>query len=109
MMDQYGKPKRNYTSLEFSHLYLPQDFKALFEAIRQVVEEKVQTITLDLKGRNSEDETEEIDFTTTLSVLRRNHEQKTSVLLVNSIKGEGIDVALSGHFQYGHDRHGVLQ
>lgn len=81
MMDEHGKPEKNYTSLEFSRLYNPTDFKRMIEALKLLIENKEETITLELKAKPYEEATEEKDFITTLSVLQRNKRNKATVII----------------------------
>ena len=83
-IDQNGKPGKSYTPLEFSRLYNPTDFKLLIEALKQLIENKTGSTTFDLRTKSTE-EAEEREYTTTLSVLRRNkHGRPTAILCTAS-------------------------
>ena len=83
-MGQNGKAGRSFTSLEISRLYNPTDFKRLIEALKQLIENKSGNITLNLRAKLMEDG-EEREFTTTLSVLRRNKRNRPAVILCTGI------------------------
>ena len=80
MMDQHGKAEKTYSSLEFSRLYASGDFKLLIEAMKRLIENKAESISLDLKSKPSEG-AEEREYTTTLSVLRRNKHNRPTIIL----------------------------
>ena len=80
MMDQHGKAEKTYSSLEFSRLYASGDFKLLIEAMKKLIENKAESISLDLKSKPSEG-AEEREYTTTLSVLRRNKHNRPTIIL----------------------------
>ena len=80
MMDQHGKAEKTYSSLEFSRLYASGDFKLLIEAMKMLIENKTESISLDLKSKPSEG-AEEREYTTTLSVLRRNKHNRPTIIL----------------------------
>ena len=80
MMDSAGYPERNYSLLEFSHRFDPNDFTQLTEALRLVIEEKVPTYTLQLKEYEN-DLIHSNNYTATLSVLRRDKHKKPSVII----------------------------
>lgn len=81
MMDQHGMPAKSYTSLEFSRIYSPTDFKRMIEALKQLIEKKTESITFDLRRKSTEEEAEEREYTTTLSVLRRNKHNRPTIIL----------------------------
>ena len=81
MMNQQGKPDKTYTSLEFSHLYSPTDFKTLIEALKQLIENKTESITLDIRANANDDSTEEHEYLATLSVLRRNKRNRPTIII----------------------------
>jgi signal transduction histidine kinase/ABC-type amino acid transport substrate-binding protein len=81
IMDQHGMPKNTYSSLAFSRFYMPDDFKKLTEAIRQIVYGEMNTVTMVMKSKLTEDATEYRDLASTLSVLRRNIHNKPSVII----------------------------
>lgn len=80
MMDSAGYPERNYSLLEFSHRFDPNDFTLLTEGLRQVIDEKVPTCTLQLKEYES-DLIHSSNYMATLSVLRRDKHKKPSVII----------------------------
>ena len=80
MMDSAGYPERNYSLLEFSHRFDPNDFTQLTEGLRMVIEEKVPTCTLQLKEYEN-DLIHSNNYTATLSVLRRDKHKKPSVII----------------------------
>ena len=81
IMDQHGMPKKNYTSLGFSRLYHPTDFKILTEALRQIILGEKETLTLMLKAKPNEEATEMRVYASTLSVLRRDKRNKPSTII----------------------------
>ena len=81
MMDKHGKPEESYKSLEFSQRYLPQDFERLTNALKQVIDEKVPTITLDIVSRDNREHHQERDYTITLSVLSRDKNNKPETII----------------------------
>ena len=80
LMDQYGKPEKAYSSIEFSRLYSPADFKKLIEALKQLIENKTENMTIDLKTKPTE-EAEEREYVSNLSVLRRNKHNRPTLIL----------------------------
>ena len=80
MVNEHGKIAKAYSSLEFSRYYIPADFKILIEALKKLIENKTESVTLDLKTKPTE-ESEEREFTTTLSVLRRNKHNRPTIIL----------------------------
>ena len=80
MMDSAGYPERTYSLLEFSHRFDPIDFNMLTEGLRQVIEEKTPTVTLQLKEYEN-DLINNNTYTVTLSVLRRDKHNKPSVII----------------------------
>ena len=80
MMDSAGYPERSYSLLEFSHRFDPNDFALLTEGLRQVIEEKAPTYTLQLKEYEN-DLIHSSNYTATLSVLRRDRHKKPSVII----------------------------
>ena len=80
LLDQHGKTEKAFSSLEFSRHYTPSDFKILIEALKRLIENKTESVTLDLKTKPTE-EAEEREFTTTLSVLRRNKHNRPTIIL----------------------------
>ena len=81
IMDQHGMPKKNYSSLAFSRLYQPDDFKLLTEAIRQIIIGDIETKTMVLRAKINEESTEMRDLASTLSVLRRDRNNKPSIII----------------------------
>ena len=73
-LDRNGKPQRSYTSLEFARLYHPEDFRHLGEGIRKLVSGSTDKVTLELKAKDDESNTDKMrEYVIMLSVLR--HEQ----------------------------------
>ena len=79
VMDQHGKPQREYSSLEFSRRYSADDFLHLNQALKQVIEDKVHTIALDIRSR--QDDGEERDYSIKLSVFQRDKDKKPTVII----------------------------
>ena len=80
LMDQYGKPQKTYSSLEFSRLYAPSDFKMLIEGLKQLIENKTENMNLHLKTKPTE-EADEREYVINLSVLRRNKQNRPTLIL----------------------------
>ncbi len=81
MMDNNGRPQRQYSGLEFAHLYHPEDFHRIGEAIRLLIAGEKEQVTLELKAFDNENDSEqEREFVTMLSVLRSN-DGKPSVII----------------------------
>ena len=80
-MDQHGKPIRTYSSLEIAQRYSPEDFTKLSTAIKQVLNEQVPSVSLNIAIKESETSNEKRDYDVILSVLRRDKKNKPSVLL----------------------------
>ena len=81
MMDQHGKPANNYTSLEISQRYSPEDFAKLTIAIKQVVNDQVPSVSLNIAVKESGTKDDIRDYDVVLSVLRRNKKKKPSVII----------------------------
>ena len=81
VMDQHGRPKRTYTSLEFSQRYKADGFNKLTNALNQVIQEEVPSVTINLLVWEFGQETEPRNFNLTLSVLRRDRLKKPSVII----------------------------
>ena len=81
VMDQQGRPVRDYTSLEFSQLYQPSDFIKLTDALKQIIEDQTDSITLELRARSDEEAPEESYYRSTLAVLRRDKKNKPAVII----------------------------
>lgn len=80
MLDSAGYSERNYSLLEFSHRFDPNDFTALTDGLQKVIEEKTPTYTLQLKEYEN-DLIHSNNYTATLSVLRRDKHKKPSVII----------------------------
>ena len=81
-MEENGKPGREFTSLEFSRRYDPEEFRKLSDALKQVIEGKAKTVTLDIKAREYDSaDSEERNYTITLSVLRRDKDRRPSTII----------------------------
>lgn len=81
MMDQHGKPANNYTSLEISQHYSPEDFAKLTIAMKQVVNDQVPSVSLNIAVKESGTKDDIRDYDVVLSVLRRNKKKKPSVII----------------------------
>ena len=81
VMDQHGMPKKTYTSLAFSRLYQTADFKILTEELRQIILGEKETVTLSLKAKATEEDTEMRTYASTLSVLRKDKGNKPSIII----------------------------
>ena len=80
-VSQGGKPLQSITSLEFSQLYRPEDFKRLMQAMDAIIKQKHEAVTLELKAKEKAGDTQERDYTVTLSILRRNKMGKPIAVL----------------------------
>lgn len=81
VMDSSGHAERSYSLLEYSHRFDPNDFTNLTEGLRNVIEGKSETVTIQLK----EYENNLIDsnnYTVTLSVLRRDKHKRPSIIII---------------------------
>lgn len=81
VMDSSGHAERSYSLLEYSHRFDPNDFTNLTDGLRNVIEGKSETVTIQLK----EYENNLIDsnnYTVTLSVLRRDKHKRPSIIII---------------------------
>ena len=81
VMDSSGHAERSYSLLEYSHRFDPNDFTNLTDGLRNVIEGKSETVTIQLK----EYENNLIDsnnYTATLSVLRRDKHKRPSIIII---------------------------
>lgn len=81
VMDSSGHAERSYSLLEYSHRFDPNDFTNLTDGLRNVIEGKSETVTIQLK----EYENNMIDsnnYTVTLSVLRRDKHKRPSIIII---------------------------
>lgn len=81
VMDSSGHAERSYSQLEYSHRFDPNDFTNLTDGLRNVIEGKSETVTIQLK----EYENNLIDsnnYTVTLSVLRRDKHKRPSIIII---------------------------
>lgn len=81
LMDLHGKPEKNYTALEFSQRYAPDDFIRLTNALKQVIDEQIPSKSLDILVKDNGKDTKGRNFNITLSVLRRDKKNKPSVII----------------------------
>ena len=81
VMDQHGRPERTYTSLEFSQRYKADGFNKLTNALKQVIQEEVPTVTINLLVWEANHADDPRNFNLTLSVLRRDRQKKPSVII----------------------------
>ena len=82
VMDSSGHAERSYSLLEYSHRFDPNDFTNLTDGLRNVIEGKSETVTIQLK----EYENNLIDsnnYTATLSVLRRDKHKRPSIIIIS--------------------------
>ena len=81
VMDSSGHAERSYSLLEYSHRFDPNDFTNLTDGLRNVIEGKSETVTIQLK----EYENNLIDsnnYIVTLSVLRRDKHKRPSIIII---------------------------
>ena len=81
VMDSSGHAERSYSLLEYSHRFDPNDFTNLTDGLRNVIDGKSETVTIQLK----EYENNMIDsnnYTVTLSVLRRDKHKRPSIIII---------------------------
>ena len=81
VMDSSGHAERTYSLLEYSHRFDPNDFTNLTDGLRNVIDGKSETVTIQLK----EYENNLIDsnnYTATLSVLRRDKHKRPSIIII---------------------------
>ena len=81
VMDSSGHAERSYSLLEYSHRFDPNDFTNLTDGLRNVIDGKSETVTIQLK----EYENNLIDsnnYTATLSVLRRDKHKRPSIIII---------------------------
>ena len=82
VMDSTGRAERSYSLLEYSHRFDPSNFNMLTDGLRNVIDEKSQTVTLQLKEFDN-DLIHCNNYTTTLSVLRRDKNKKPSIIIIS--------------------------
>ena len=81
-MGSDGQSGRDFTSLEFSRRYHPEDFLKLTEGLKQIIDGKVQSLTFDILAKESDsDQSEDRNYTITLSVLRRDKDNRPSTII----------------------------
>ena len=81
VMDQHGRPKHTYTSLEFSQRYKADGFNKLTNALKQVITEEVPSGSINLLVWEADHADEPRDINLILSVLRRDKQKKPSVII----------------------------
>ncbi len=81
IMDKNGKPEKSYNTLEFSQHYHPEDFIRLTDALKQVVDDHVPNISLDIISNDDIKNREKRVYNITLSVMRRDKDHKPSVII----------------------------
>jgi len=82
VMDSAGHAERKYSLLEYSHRFDPNDFTALTDGLRNVIEGKAETITIQLKEYGN-DLIHSNNYTATLSVLRRDKHKRPSIIIIS--------------------------
>ena len=82
VMDSSGHAERSYSLLEFSHRFDPNDFTALTDGLRNVIDGKATTVTMQLKEYDN-DLIHCNNYTVTLSVLRRDKRKRPSVIIIS--------------------------
>ena len=82
VMDSTGHAEKTYSLLEYSHRFDANDFTTLTEALRDVIEEKTGTQSIQLKEYES-DLIHSNNYTATLSVLRRDKRKRPSVIIIS--------------------------
>ena len=81
-MNSSGLAERSYSLLEYSHRFDPNNFNTLTDGLRSLIDEKAATVTLQLKEFDH-DLIHSNNYTTTLSVLRRDKNRKPSVIIIS--------------------------
>ena len=81
-MNSNGLAERSYSLLEYSHRFDPNNFNTLTDGLRSLIDEKASTVTLQLKEFDH-DLIHSNNYTTTLSVLRRDKNKKPSVIIIS--------------------------
>ena len=81
-MNSSGLAERSYSLLEYSHRFDPNNFNTLTDGLRSLIDEKASTVTLQLKEFDH-DLIHSNNYTTTLSVLRRDKNRKPSVIIIS--------------------------
>ena len=82
VMDSSGHAERSYSLLEFSHRFDPNDFTAFTDGLRNVIDGKATTVTMQLKEYDN-DLIHCNNYTATLSVLRRDKRKRPSVIIIS--------------------------
>ena len=82
VMDSSGRAERSYSLLEFSHRFDPNDFTALTDGLRNVIDGKSPTVTIQLKEYDN-DKIHSNNYTATLSVLRRDKRKRPSIIIIS--------------------------
>ena len=82
VMDSSGRAERSYSLLEFSHRFDPNDFTALTDGLRNVIDGKSPTVTIQLKEYDN-DQIHSNNYTATLSVLRRDKRKRPSIIIIS--------------------------
>ena len=80
-MNTSGQTERSYSLLEYSHRFDANNFNTLTDGLRSIIDGKSDTITLQLKEYDN-DLINCNNYTTTLSVLRRDKHKKPSVIIL---------------------------
>ena len=83
MIDSTGRTEQSYSLLEYSHRFDANDFTMLTEGLRKVIDGHASTVTLDLKEYDNDQHNSSINYTATLSVLRRDDHTKPSIILLS--------------------------
>ena len=81
-IDSSGHTEHTYTLLEYSHRFDSNNFTALTDGLRNIIEGRTSTITLQLKEFDH-DLIHINNFTTVLSVLRRDKHKKPSIIILS--------------------------
>ena len=81
-MDSTGRAEHSYSLLEYSHRFDPANFNMLTDALRNIIDEKSSTVTLQLKEFD-DDLSKSSNYTTTLSVLRRDKNKRPSIIIIS--------------------------
>ena len=82
ILNSTGRIEQSYSLLDFSHRFDAANFNMLTDGLRCIIDEKKPSVTLQLKeqdyGTNNSG-----NYTTTLSVLRRDKNKKPSVVIIS--------------------------
>ena len=89
IMDSSGRAERTYSLLEFSHRFDPNDFTILTDGLRNVIDGKSETLTIQLKEYEN-DQIHSNNYTATLSVLRRDKHIRQALIKESMLRYQSL-------------------